>query len=367
LNLPALKTSDFDYPLPQSLIASEPLSPRDASRMMVLERGPRKIHHAKFLDLCQWLRSGDLLVLNDTKVMAARLRAVRERSDARGNIWRARVQTLLLEERAPALWEALVRPGQKVHRRDRLVFGGGEFVATVEDNTDYGGRLLRFENAASAFVLMEKHGEPPLPSYIMRARQTQQPSDDDKAVYQTVFARVPGAAAAPTAGLHFTEATFQQLKRTQVEIAHLTLHVGLGTFRPVRSQTVEAHTMHRERFAVPAETLRAIAQTKGRGGRVVAVGTTVVRTLESLSAEALARSTAVSGATDIFIFPPFRFKVVDALLTNFHLPRSTLLMLVCAFASPGKLDGREFVLRAYAEAVQEQYRFYSYGDCMLLV
>jgi len=382
-----LKTSDFDYSLPQSLIASEPLARRDASRMMVLERAARKIHHAKFLDLAQWLRAGDLLVLNDTKVMPARLPAVRERADERGQIARSHIEVLLLEERAPALWEALVRPGQKVHLRDRILFGGGEFAATVEDNTDFGGRVLRFENSPAAGDLMEKHGLPPLPHYIEKAREGKREDASDRERYQTVYARTAGAVAAPTAGLHFTEQTFQQLKAMGVGVAHVTLHVGLGTFRPVQAENVEEHVMHRERFSIPAETLRAIAETKAHGGRVVAVGTTVVRTLEAGArraegvpqrgmkpeAEASENSglgsqvSSPSGTTDIFIHPPFAFKVVDALLTNFHLPKSTLLMLVSAFASPNKTEGREFVLRAYAEAVRAKYRFYSYGDCMLVM
>lgn len=384
-NLPPLKTADFDYTLPPELIASAPLPQRDASRMLVLERATRTIHHSKFLDLTQWLRAGDLLVLNDTKVMPARLFAVRERATARGRTSRARIEALLLEERAPALWEALVKPGQKVHLRDKIIFGNGEFSAVVEARTDFGGRVLRFENAGAAIQLMEKHGAPPLPSYILRARQssgeTRSVASDassghdgacpsnasDREVYQTIFARQLGAAAAPTAGLHFTDATFEKLKSAGVGIAYLTLHVGLGTFRPVQSENVEEHVMHRERYTVPAETLRAIAETKARGGRIVAVGTTVVRTLESLSGVARERGAMVSGATNIFIYPPFEFNVVDALLTNFHLPKSTLLMLVSAFASPTTTEGREFVLRAYAEAVKEKYRFYSYGDCMLIV
>jgi S-adenosylmethionine:tRNA ribosyltransferase-isomerase len=379
-----MKTSDFDYPLPSDLIAKQPLSPRDASRMLVLERATRTIHHAKFLDLCHWLRAGDLVVLNDTKVMPARLFAVRERPDARGRMTRSRIEVLLLDERAPALWESLVRPGQKVHLGDRIIFGDGEFVAVVEDRTDFGGRVLRFENARAPLALMEKHGAPPLPCYILRARSTKQPQQQDKEIYQTVFARQLGAAAAPTAGLHFTDAAFEKLKSAGVGVAYITLHVGLGTFRPVKVKNIEDHKMHRERFTIPAETLRAIKETKARGGRVVAVGTTVVRTLEGSAKRAEGGSlkpevedsdnsglssqvSSLSGTTDIFIYPPFEFKVVDALLTNFHLPKSTLLMLVSAFASPNKLDGRDLVLRAYAEAVKEQYRFYSYGDCMLVV
>jgi S-adenosylmethionine:tRNA ribosyltransferase-isomerase len=370
--------------------------------MLVLERSTQKIHHATFLDLPQWLRAGDLLVLNDTKVMPARLAALRERVNENGRVSRSHIEVLLLEERAPAYWDALVRPGQKVHRRDKIIFGNGEFTAIVEDRTDFGGRVLRFENAGAAIQLMEKHGAPPLPSYILRARQpsggTRAVASDassghnvaspshvsDREVYQTIFARELGAAAAPTAGLHFTDATFEKLKSAGVGIAYVTLHVGLGTFRPVQSEKIEEHVMHRERFTVPAETLRAIAETKARGGRIVAVGTTVVRTLEACARRAeggnlkpeaevsensglRSQVSSLSGATNIFIYPPFEFCVVDALLTNFHLPKSTLLMLVSAFASPAKTDGRELVLRAYAEAVKEKYRFYSYGDCMLIV
>jgi S-adenosylmethionine:tRNA ribosyltransferase-isomerase len=363
-----VKTADFDYALPPELIAQEPLAQRDQSRMMVLERAARTIRHSRFADLAQWLRPGDLLVLNDTKVIPSRLFAVRSRRDEHGRLWRSKVEVLLLEERAPGVWEALVRPGQKVHVKDQLTFGAGEFTAVVEEWTDFGGRVLRFESAAAVSALLDKYGAPPLPPYITRARQTTVTRAHDVQSYQTVFARVPGAAAAPTAGLHFTEQMFERLRQAGLGVAYVTLHVGLGTFRPVRTETVEEHAMHRERFTIPADSLRAIAETKARGGRVVAVGTTVVRTLEAAWSDgAMERwSVGISGATDIFIYPPFEFRVVDALLTNFHLPRSTLLMLVSAFAAPGKVEGREFVLGAYAEAVKEKYRFYSYGDCMLL-
>lgn len=318
-----MKTSDFDYELPVELIAQHPLANRTASRMMVIDRAAGTIRHEQFRNLAQFLRPDDLLVLNDTKVIPAR-------------VWSRQpvVELLLIEDLGAGRWSAMVKPGKRATTGTTLHCDG--ITAVVEGETDFGGRVLRFDGDVPAFL--DRHGVPPLPPYIKRER----PDRAELGRYQTVFARQAGAVAAPTAGLHFTPEMLAQFRH-----AFLTLHVGIGTFRPVKVDDVERHQMHAERFEIPAATQAAIEQA----GRVVAIGTTVVRALESTT----------TGRTDIFIRPPFQFRVVDALLTNFHLPKSTLLMLVSALAS------RELILRAYAEAVRERYRFFSYGDCMLIV
>lgn len=319
-----MKTSDFDYHLPAELIAQQPLADRAASRMMVVNRATGEIHHDQFRNLSAHLQLGDLLVLNDTKVIPAR-------------IWSSnpKVELLLVEKLGEDRWSALVKPGKRAKIGATLRLEDG-FSATIEGETDFGGRVLRFTGDAEAY--MQKFGAAPLPPYIKRpARETA-----DLERYQTIFAKRAGAIAAPTAGLHFTPEMLAKFPHV-----FITLHVGIGTFRPVKVENVEEHKMHAERFVIPAETKLAIRQAK----RVVAVGTTVVRALESKT----------EGSTDIFIRPPFEFRVVDILLTNFHLPKSTLLILVSAFAS------HELILRAYAEAVKERYRFFSYGDCMLIL
>jgi S-adenosylmethionine:tRNA ribosyltransferase-isomerase len=338
-----MKTSDFDYELPPELIAQKPLAERAASRMMVVNRLTGEIRHDAFRNLGRHLRPGDLLVLNNTKVIPARLWANRPA-----------VEVLLVEDLGDNRWSALVKPGKRARPGATLQFGIPHFFvtivtnkseneeavllrATVESETDFGGRVLRFDGDVRSY--MDRYGAAPLPPYIQRAR----PDPGDLSRYQTVYARQPGAVAAPTAGLHFTPELLEQFPH-----AFITLHVGIGTFRPVKVENVEEHKMHAEKFFIPAETLEKMRQAK----RVVAVGTTVVRALESGKTE---------GETDLFIRPGFQFRAVGALLTNFHLPRSTLLMLVSAFAS------RELILRAYREAVREKYRFFSYGDCMLIV
>jgi S-adenosylmethionine:tRNA ribosyltransferase-isomerase len=329
-----VKTSDFDYELPEELIAQQPPADRTASRMMVVNRVSGEIRHDHFRNIGSYLRLGDLLVLNDTKVIPAR-------------IWSKEpvVELLLVENLGDNRWSALVKPAKKAKRGAVLKFEEG-VQATVEGETDFGGRVLKFSADVDAYLAT--HGAAPLPPYIKRSG----PDTGDLKRYQTVFARQPGAVAAPTAGLHFTNELLNQLAAAGVDHAFITLHVGIGTFRPVKTENAEDHKMHAERFSVPTETVDAICDAS----RVVAVGTTVVRTLESLG-----ELRAGEGTTDIFIRPPFKFRYVDAMLTNFHLPRSTLLMLVSAFAS------RELILRAYEEAVRERYRFFSYGDCMLLV
>ncbi|HXI84056.1 MAG TPA: tRNA preQ1(34) S-adenosylmethionine ribosyltransferase-isomerase QueA [Verrucomicrobiae bacterium] len=330
-----MKTADFDYHLPTELIAQQPLADRAASRMMVVNRATGEIRHDHFHNLGQHLQAGDLLVLNDTKVIPAR-------------IWsrEPEVELLLVEKLGVDRWSALVKPGKRAKAGATLRFEDG-VSAVIEGETEFGGRVLRFTGDMEAYVAA--HGVTPLPPYIKRA--TEQP-DMDRERYQTVFAREPGAVAAPTAGLHFTPELLTQLQASGIGHAFITLHVGIGTFRPVKVANVEEHRMHAEKFSISAATVQAIEDAQ----RVVAVGTTVVRTLESCD-----KLEEREGATDIFIRPPHVFRRVDGLLTNFHLPRSTLLMLVSAFAS------RELILKAYEEAVRERYRFFSYGDCMLVL
>jgi S-adenosylmethionine:tRNA ribosyltransferase-isomerase len=321
--------------LPPELIAQQPLADRAASRMMVVERATGEIRHDEFRHLARYLRPGDLLVLNDTRVIPAR-------------IWsrEPKVELLLVEKTGTDCWTALVKPGKRAKPGATLRFEDG-VTATIEGETDFGGRTLRFSGDVEAYLAT--HGTAPLPPYIKR---TAQPSDADRDRYQTVFARAPGAVAAPTAGLHFTSDLLQELQAADIGHTFITLHVGIGTFRPVKVENVEEHKMHAERFSISAKAAAAI-----RGaGRVVAVGTTVARTLESCD-----RVEERNGTTGIFIRPPHTFHHVDVLLTNFHLPRSTLLMLVSAFAS------RELIFKAYDQAVCERYRFFSYGDCMLIV
>lgn len=330
-----MKTADFDYHLPPELIAQQPLTDRTGSRMMVVNRATNGICHDHFRNLGHYLHEGDLLVLNDTKVVPARL-------------WSRdpKVELLLVEKLGADRWSALVKPGKRAKVGATLQFEDG-VSAAVESETEFGGRVLRFTGDVKTFIAT--HGTTPLPPYIKRDAEQ---ADADRERYQTVFAREPGAVAAPTAGLHFTPEVLAQLQTSGIGKAFITLHVGLGTFRPVKVENVEEHRMHAEKFSISVATVNAIEDAK----RVVAVGTTVVRTLESCD-----KLVEREGTTDIFIRPPHAFRFVDVLLTNFHLPRSTLLMLVSAFAS------RELILQAYEEAARERYRFFSYGDCMLIL
>ncbi|MCS6862653.1 MAG: tRNA preQ1(34) S-adenosylmethionine ribosyltransferase-isomerase QueA [Abditibacteriales bacterium] len=366
----------FDYNLPPELIAQEPLRERDHSRLLVLERATGAIQHRRFFEIGEFLRAGDLLVLNDTRVFRARLRGRKEPTGGK-------VEVLLLREVEAGLWEALVKPGRNAKVGSTLSFGEetspspssarrgergtpllgkgrlrGVVRMHVEGRTDFGGRLLRVEEAQTFREKLRTIGEVPTPPYIHR------PVTDENE-YQTVYAREEGSVAAPTAGFHFTTALLERLRAQGVEQAFVTLHVGIDTFRPIQEKEIERHQMHAEFYAVPAATAEAIARTRQRGGRVIAVGTTTVRTLESAgSAEAGGTAGTVvagSGWTRLFITPGYQFRVVDAMVTNFHLPRSTLLLLVSAFA------GRETVLRAYEEAVRHRYRFYSFGDAMLIL
>ncbi|MBI5394738.1 MAG: tRNA preQ1(34) S-adenosylmethionine ribosyltransferase-isomerase QueA [Verrucomicrobia bacterium] len=346
-----MKTSDFDYTLPSELIAQQPLARRDTSRMLVLHRATGALAHETFARFPDRLHADEVLVLNDTRVIPARLLGRKPTGGA--------VELLLVEQLDALRWLALARPAKRLHDGTELVFeenpnheSRSTLSAIVESKRAEGEVCIRFATAPD----LDRFGHVPLPPYIRHGED--QP--DDRERYQTVFARRPGAIAAPTAGLHFTRETFAALAQRGVLVHRLTLHVGLGTFKPVATDDIEQHVMHIERFDIPEETALAVNAAKRDGRRVICAGTTVVRALESVADEA-GQVRAGASETDIFIHPPYHFRVADALLTNFHLPRSTLLMLVSAFA------GREPVLAAYAEAVRERYRFYSYGDCMLIV
>jgi len=347
-----MRTDAFDYELPAERIAQVPARGREQSRMLVVDRATGDLTHAGFADLPRYLRPGDLLVLNDTRVLPSRLYVSKIPSGGR-------VELLLLEEHPDGTWEALMRASRRPRSGSRLQLGSGAAVLEVVAEGEQGRCRIRIESDRPVLDLLEAEGRPPLPPYIRRDAD-EAARAEDRERYQTVFAAVPGAVAAPTAGLHFTHAMFGRLLHQGVDRCTVTLHVGIGTFRPVSADRVEDHVMSSERFELPAAAAEAVARTRGNQGRVVAVGSTSVRTLETQAAES-GRVTAGTGRTSLFIHPPYRFQVVDAMLTNFHLPRSTLLMMVCAFG------GRDLILHAYREAVREQYRFYSYGDCMLIV
>jgi S-adenosylmethionine:tRNA ribosyltransferase-isomerase len=356
-----LRTADFDFDIPSALIANRPAAVRDQSRLLVSRRDSHSIEHRQFHSLPEFLRPGDVLVLNDSRVIPARLRGLNLQTGGRFEI-------LLLEELETNLWWAMLRPGRRAHPGTRIALldrarKPAGIAATVKQINAAGHRLLRFSDVPNIFSELDALGEVPLPPYITRDA----PEPEDRERYQTVYARAPGSVAAPTAGLHFTTGLLEKIRAGGVEICFVTLHVGAGTFAPVKAEFVAQHRMHRERFEITPETARAIADARAAGGRVVAAGTTTVRVLESVAAAHSGRIVQERGSTDIFIYPPYDFKAVDCLLTNFHLTRSTLLMLVCAFAAPGGTGGREFVFRAYREAVERRYRFFSYGDAMLLV
>ena len=340
-----MKTSDFYFDLPQELIAQDPLEDRSASRLLALDRKSGHVKHGQFVDLKGYLRSGDCLVINDTKVIPARLYGKKTDTGAS-------VELLLLKRREHDVWETLVKPGRKAKPGCRLSFGDGLLTGEIVDVVDEGNRLIRFTYEGIFEEILDQLGEMPLPPYITHKLE-------DKNRYQTVYAKWEGSAAAPTAGLHFTSRMLEEIRRMGVEIAHVTLHVGLGTFRPVKVENVDEHHMHSEYYQIEEEQAQLINKTRKAGGRIIAVGTTSCRTLES-AADSQGVIRAGGGWTDIFIYPGYDFRVIDGLITNFHLPESTLLMLVSAFA------GREHVLAAYEEAVQEQYRFFSFGDAMYI-
>lgn len=350
-----MKVSDFDYDLPPERIAQEPAGDRDGSRMMVLNRAAGTIEHRVFRDLPDYMRAKDLLVVNDTKVIPARLFGKKAKPGTGG-----RVEFLLLEETAPGKWDALMRCRRRPKVGEQVQLGEGLATATVLEEGELGRVKIAVESTAPWLEVLEEIGQTPLPPYIQRKEITSERAEADKIRYQTVFAREPGAVAAPTAGLHFTGEVLGRLSEKGVGKATVTLHVGIGTFRPVSAEDVADHRMDFERWKIAEETARAVENAKRTGGRVVAVGTTSVRTLESAAARPEGFG-AGEGRTDLFIYPPYSFKAVDALVTNFHLPKSTLIMMISAFA------GREFVMEAYREAIREKYRFYSYGDCMLIV
>ncbi|MBQ9208657.1 MAG: tRNA preQ1(34) S-adenosylmethionine ribosyltransferase-isomerase QueA [Oscillospiraceae bacterium] len=340
-----LKRSDFFYPLPESLIAQTPIEPRDASRLLCLDRDTGDITHDVFSSLCDHLREGDLLVMNDSRVIPARLYGVKEGT---GSF----IEFLLLEQKGDKRWEILTRPGKKAKPGTRFIFGDGLLKAEIEEVVEGGNRIARFECEGSIFEVLDRIGQMPLPPYI-----TEKLADKER--YQTVYSRELGSAAAPTAGLHFTQELLERLHTKGIDTAFVTLHVGLGTFRPVKEDDVKEHIMHSEHYECSEETAEKIRRTKERGGRVIAVGTTSCRTLESIGTK-YGHIAADEGYTDIFIYPGYKFKVIDGLITNFHLPESTLIMLVSAFA------GYDNTMAAYKCAVEEKYRFFSFGDAMFI-
>ena len=345
MNGEMLKTSDFYFDLPPELIAQDPLTDRSASRLLVLDKNTGEIKHEQFRNIINYLNPGDCLVLNDTRVIPARLHGIREGTGAA-------IEVLLLKRREKDVWETLVRPGKKVRPGAKLSFGEGLLRGEVLEIVEEGNRLIRFQYEGIFEEVLDRLGEMPLPPYITHKLE-------DKNRYQTVYAKYDGSAAAPTAGLHFTRDLLDEIAQRGVNLAYVTLHVGLGTFRPVKAERITEHHMHSETYQITKEAAEVINRTRKNGGRVICVGTTSCRSLES-AAEEDGTLRECSGDTEIFIYPGYRFKVLDALITNFHLPESTLVMLVSALA------GREKVLRAYGEAVEERYRFFSFGDAMLI-
>ena len=346
LDLNDMKRSDFWYDLPEELIAQTPIEPRNASRMLLLDRSNGSVAHDRFYNLCSHLKKGDLLVLNDSRVIPARIYGEKEDN---GTF----IEFLLLEQKENMKWEILCRPGKKAKVGTRFTFGGGRLKAVITDILEDGNRIAEFECEGSIFAALDEIGQMPLPPYIKEKLA-------DKERYQTVYSHELGSAAAPTAGLHFTKEMLADIEARGINIAYVTLHVGLGTFRPVKEDKVLDHKMHSEHYELPERTARLINETKKNGGRVIAVGTTSCRTLESV-ATFYKEIKPCEGYTDIFIYPGYKFKVLDGLITNFHLPESTLIMLVSAFA------GYENTMNAYRIAVEERYRFFSFGDCMLIV
>lgn len=340
-----MDVKDFDYYLPEELIAQDPLEDRSSSRLMVLDKKTGEIQHKIFKDILDYLKPGDCLVLNNTKVIPARLFGVKEGTQAK-------IEILLLKRKENDIWETLVKPGKKAKPGTKIIFGDGLLVGEVIDMVEDGNRLIQFSYEGIFEEILDQLGQMPLPPYITHTLK-------DKNRYQTVYAKYDGSAAAPTAGLHFTKELLEKVKAKGVDIAEVTLHVGLGTFRPVKVENVLDHHMHSEFYMVSAEAAEKINATKDRGGRVISVGTTSTRTLESAADES-GRLKECSGWTEIFIYPGYKFKLIDCLITNFHLPQSTLVMLVSALA------GREHVLAAYEEAVKEKYRFFSFGDAMFI-
>lgn len=356
-----MRTADFHFDLPPELVAQQPAGQRDGSRLLVLDRKSQQISHGCFPDLLKYLTPGDVLVLNNSRVIPARLHGINARSGGQ-------FELLLLEENGPNDWWVMIRPGKRarVGAKIQLLAKTGSstnILGMVTDVNNEGHRRLQFSGIPNLFAVLNDLGELPLPPYIERSGE--QPGDRER--YQTVYAQTDGSVAAPTAGLHFTPDLLAQIRQLGVTVCFVTLHVGAGTFLPVKAEHIADHTMHSERFEIGEATARAVNAAKNSGRRVLAVGTTALRTLESAARQNAGIVKVCKGKTDIFIYPPARFAVVDALLTNFHLPASTLLMLVSAFAAPGEtFAGRELILKTYAEAIRERYRFFSYGDAMLI-
>jgi S-adenosylmethionine:tRNA ribosyltransferase-isomerase len=354
-------TSEYDYELPEDLIAQYPSPNREESRLLVLERVSGQIWHKKFPDLISFLNPGDVIVLNNTRVIPARLRGINVRSGGA-------IEVLIYEQNCINDWWSMLKPGRRARPGTQIQFydkAGHKtpIYATVVEVNDEGHRRLQFHNTKNILNDLYNLGEPPLPPYIRR--QADLVFDAER--YQTIFAKIPGSVAAPTAGLHFSDSILKALAEKGVKIAYVTLHVGIGTFAPVKTEEIENHKMHEEWFEVPEDAAKIINDAKSNGKKVLCVGTTTIRTLETVASRNAGNIIPMKGKTNLFIYPPYEFKVADLLLTNFHLPRSTLLMLVCAFASPGKLNGKELILKAYKEAINYRYRFYSYGDAMLII
>ncbi len=341
-----MKTSDFYYDLPKELIAQDPLEDRSSSRLLVLHRVSGRIEHKKFTDIVDYLQPGDCLVRNNTKVIPARLFGIREDTGAA-------VELLLLKRRENDMWETLVKPGKKARTGAKLLFGEGHLAGEIVDVLEDGNRLIQFHYDGIFEEILDELGQMPLPPYITHKLK-------DKNRYQTIYAKYEGSAAAPTAGLHFTEELFEKLQQKGVRVANVTLHVGLGTFRPVKVEDVAKHHMHSEFYRIEPEEAAKINETKAKGGRIVCVGTTSCRTIESAADENGILQPG-QGDTEIFIYPGYSFRCMDILITNFHLPESTLLMLVSALA------GKELVMKTYEEAVKERYRFFSFGDAMIIL
>lgn len=341
-----MKTSDFFYDLPKELIAQTPAEPRDSSRLLVLNKENGEVTHKHFYNIIDYLDEGDLIVANDSRVLPARIYGIKDETGAR-------VEFLLLKQISGNRWETLCKPGKKAKKGAKFIFGDGILSATIAEVNDDGNRIVDFDCDENFFSTLDKIGQMPLPPYITEELK-------DKERYQTVYSHELGSAAAPTAGLHFSEELMDRIRAKGVNIAYVTLHVGLGTFRPVKVDDVTKHKMHSEHYEVPKETAELIKQTKQNGKRVIAIGTTSCRTLESVAAEH-GEVIPCEGFTDIFIYPGFEFKVLDGLITNFHLPESTLIMLVSAFA------GYDNIMNAYKTAVEQRYRFFSFGDCMAIL
>ena len=340
-----MKVADFDYELPEELIAQTPIKKRDESRLMVLNRKNQKIEHKVFKDIIDYLKPGDVLVRNNTKVIPARLYGKKETG--------ANVEFLLLNNIENDIWEAIVRPGNKLHVGTKVIFGDGILEAKILEIMPGGTRKVEFKYEGIFNEILDKIGLMPLPPYIHETLK-------EKDRYQTVYAKYEGSAAAPTAGLHFTPELLEKISKKGIEIANVTLHVGIGTFRPVKEDTVETHKMHSEHFYIKQEDAEKINKAKQEGRRVIAVGTTSCRVLESIANEKTGMVKQIEDDTEIFIYPGYKFKCIDGLITNFHLPQSTLLMLVSALA------GKEYIMKAYKEAVKEKYRFFSFGDAMFI-